>query len=79
MADEKKARADTSKTARTTIAKLSVDERKRVQAAVQEALDSHNLPAFQAALLRLGYAETSADYEKLMQLWEDFAQASRHG
>jgi hypothetical protein len=79
MADEKKAGVDTSKTARTTVAKLSADERRRVQAAVQEALDSHNLPAFQAALLRLGYGETSADYERLMQLWDDYVQASRHG
>ncbi len=79
MADEKKAGVDTSNTARATIARLSAEERKRVQAAVQEALDSHNLPAFQAALLKLGYAETSADYEKLMQLWDDYAQASRHG
>jgi hypothetical protein len=69
---------DTSKTARSTISKLSGDERKRIQAAIRKALNDRDLPKFQAALIKLGYDETSAEYEKLMKLWDEHARASRH-
>ena len=48
------------------LARMSVEERREIQKLVQRALDEHNLSKFRAALLKLGYDETSAGYEKLM-------------
>jgi hypothetical protein len=58
---------------------MSIEERREIQKLVQRALDEHNLPKLKAALLKLGYDETSAGYEKLMQLWDEHDRASRHG
>lgn len=77
MAD-KPTKLDTSKPARLSIAKMSAEERREISELVQKALNNHDLPKFQAGLAKLGYAETSAEYEKLMKLWDAFEQASRH-
>jgi hypothetical protein len=66
-------------TASLLLAKMSVEERREIQKLVQRALDEHNLPKFKAALLKLGYDETSAEYGKLMRLWDKHDRASRHG
>jgi hypothetical protein len=33
---------------------------------------------FKRALFKLGYDETSADYQKLVALWDDLMRSSRH-
>jgi len=43
------------------------------------SVHEHNLPKFKAALLKLGYDETSAAYGRLMELWDEHDRASRHG
>jgi hypothetical protein len=63
----------------TPLAEMSVEERREVQKLVQRALDERNLPRFKASLLKLGYDETSDEYEKLLRLWDEHARASRYG
>jgi hypothetical protein len=80
MTDKKKTSSlERGATASSLLAKMSVEERREIQKLVQRALDEHNLPKFKAALLKLGYDETSAGYGKLMQLWDEHDRASRHG
>lgn len=78
---EKKKTSDLGREAPVSslLANMSVEERREIQKLVQRALDEHNLPKFRAALLKLGYDETSAGYEKLMRLWDEHGRASRHG
>jgi len=76
MGEDKPVRLDISKTARTTTAKLSDDERRNVQRLVQKAINDRDLPKFQEGLTKLGYVETSAEYEKLMRLWGEHWKAS---
>jgi hypothetical protein len=80
MTEKKKSTSKEDRTAASTpFAKLSVEEGREIQKLVQRALDERNLPRFKAALLKLGYGETSDEYEKLMRLWDEHARASRHG
>jgi hypothetical protein len=60
------------------LSKLSDEDRREITAAILRAKDERDLPKFQEAVARLGLDPNSAQYEKLMQLWEDFARASRH-
>jgi|GEM_PF-6949837 len=76
---KKTSSTDAATIAGSRLAKMSVEERREIQKLVQRALEEHNLPRFRAALLKLGYDETSAVYEKLMQLWDEHDRASRHG
>lgn len=78
MAKDKIPGTDTSKIARGTLAKLSEEERKEVRRIVTKALNDRDLPKFKAEIAKLGYAETSAEYERLMQLWDEHWSASRH-
>jgi len=56
---------------------MSDEERKAIRAQVQKALDERDLPKFKAGLAKLGFDETSAEYERLLQLWHEHARASR--
>jgi hypothetical protein len=80
MTDKKKTSSlEREATGSPLLARMSVEDRREIQKLVQRALDEHNLPKFKAALLKLGYDETSAGYEKLMRLWDEHGRASRHG
>jgi hypothetical protein len=80
MSEKKKTRnAEREGIASQPLARMSIEERREIQKLVQRALDEHNLPKFKAALLKLGYDETSAAYGRLMQLWDEHDRASRHG
>jgi hypothetical protein len=60
------------------MAKLEEKERRELSRLIKKAAGERDLQKFQAALLKLGYVETSAEYAKLMQLWGEFWAASRH-
>ena len=63
---------------RESLAKLPDDERRRIERALKRAVQDRDLAKFQEALSKLGLGETSAEYEKLMQLWDEHWRASRH-
>ncbi len=67
----------TEEVAKAALAKMSQDEIDEVNRIVQRALHEHDLPRFQAGLLKLGYDENSRQFEKMMQLWDEFHRASR--
>lgn len=75
---EKPRKLDTSKPARAAIGKISKEERREIRNIVNQALNDRDLPKFKEGLARLGYVESSAEYAKLLELWEDFWRASRH-
>jgi hypothetical protein len=70
---------DTAAVAKPALILMSGEERKQIKRLIQLALDEHDLPRFQAGLLKLGFDEGSAQYEKMMQLWDEHTRASRHG
>src|SRR5262249_5053469 len=74
---EGRPRGDPSEIARSSLAKMPDEERRRVMSLVQKAMDGRDLPKFRAALLKLGFSETSAEYEQLMRLWDEFARPHR--
>lgn len=74
MADNK--RKDADKTGVT--ARLREDERRRVERLVKKAVHDRDLVRFKEGLTKLGFDESSAEYEKLMQLWDAHWRASRH-
>jgi len=65
--------------AKELLDKLSDDERRQINRLIRRAIEERDLPRFRAAILKLGFDENSAQYERLMQLWDEHAQASRHG
>jgi hypothetical protein len=69
----------TSQPAKASLAKMSEDERREIQRLVKSALRERNLPRFKSAMLKLGFDESSAEYEKMLQLWDEYARSSRHG
>lgn len=69
----------TAELAKVSLAKMSEDERKEIQRLVKRALAERDLPRFKAGLLKLGFDENSAEYAKMMQLWDEHARSSRHG
>jgi hypothetical protein len=75
MPDKKK--VDTAKVARAALSRMSDEERREIQVKVQKAIDERDLPSFQAGLAKLGFDETSVEYERLMQLWHEHARVSR--
>lgn len=75
----KNAAGDTSATARRTISKMSPSKIKEINRLIRKAVDERDFPSFKAGLLKLGYDENSAEYEKLVRLWEDCLRASRRG
>jgi hypothetical protein len=75
MPDKKK--VDTAAVARASLARMSDEKRAEIRAIVQKALDERDLPKFEEGLAKLGYDETSAEYEKLLRLWHEHARASR--
>jgi hypothetical protein len=75
MPDKKK--VDTAGVARAAIARMSDEERREIQAHIQSAVDEHDWPKFREGLAKLGFDETSAEYERLMQLWDEHDRASR--
>jgi hypothetical protein len=79
MTEKKKTSKPAPEEIGSSLSGMSIEERREIQKLVQRALDEHNLPKLKAALLKLGYDETSAGYEKLMQLWDEHDRASRHG
>jgi hypothetical protein len=80
MTEEKKKSSSARETIPSSaLAKMTFEERREIQRLVQRALDEHNLPKFRAALIKLGYDESSDAYGKLMQLWDEHDRASRHG
>jgi hypothetical protein len=74
----KPTKIDKSKPARSAITRMSEEERKEITRTITKAVSDRDLPTFRAGLARLGYAETSAEYEKLLSLWDDYWSASRH-
>lgn len=78
MTKQKSPEVDTSEIARSKFAKMTDEERRALQAKVRKAVHQRDLMKFREALAKLGYDEASAEYEKLMQLWDEFGQASRH-
>jgi hypothetical protein len=80
MTEEKKKSSSARETIPSSaLAKMTFEERREIQRLVQRALDEHNLPKFRAALIKLGYDESSDAYGRLMQLWDEHDRASRHG
>jgi hypothetical protein len=75
MPDKKK--VDTAAVARAALSQMSDEERRAIRAQVQKALDERVLPKFEAGLVKLGFDETSAEFERLLQLWHEHARASR--
>lgn len=69
----------TAELAKIALLKMSERERHEVRGLVQRALDERDFPKFKAGLLKLGFDEKSAQYEKMMQLWDEYTRASRHG
>ena len=65
--------------AKVALAKLTEEEQREIHRLIQYTVDEHNLPKFQAGLLKLGFDESSHAYAQLMQLWDEFHRASRHG
>jgi len=76
---KKKSGRESEPIGHSSLVGMSIEESREIQKLVQRAVDERNLPKFKAALLKLGYDETSAGYERLMQLWDEHARASRHG
>jgi len=68
---------DISAKARAAFMRMSDEERKAVTALLQRAVAERDLPKFKAGLAKLGFDETSRDYERLLQLWDEHARASR--
>jgi len=75
MPDKKK--VDAAAIARASLARMSDEERAEIRALIRRALDERDLPKFEEGLARLGFDETSAEYEKLLRLWHEHARASR--
>ena len=69
----------TAEVAKVALLKMSEEERNEIRGLVQRALDGHDFPRFKAGLLKLGFDENSAQFEKMMQLWDEHTRASRHG
>lgn len=42
-----------------------------------EVSAKRDLPRFKEGLARLGFDDASAEYEKLLQLWDEHARSSR--
>jgi hypothetical protein len=63
---------------RKRIANLSDDERRKIERLLKKAVLDRDLPKFQEALSKLGLDESSAEYERLMQLWDAHWRASHH-
>lgn len=70
---------DTAAVAKATIAKLSPEEIREIRGLIQKAIDERNLPKFKEGLIKLKFDETSKEYERMMQLWDEQTRASRHG
>lgn len=69
----------TAELAKIALLKMSEEERNEIRGLVQRALDERDLPKFRAGLLKLGFDENSAQYEKMMRLWDEHTRVSRHG
>jgi len=63
--------------AKAGFAKLSAEEQAKLTKAITIAVTERDLRTFRAALLKLGFDETSAQYEKMMKLWDEHSRASR--
>jgi len=72
-----KKKVDTAAIARASMARMSDEERAEIHAVIRKARDERDLPKFEEGLARLGFDETSAEYEKLLRLWHEHARASR--
>jgi hypothetical protein len=70
---------DTSAVAKAAIAKLSPEEIREIHRLIQKAIYERDLPKFKEGLLKLKFDETSKEYERMMQLWDEQTRASRHG
>jgi hypothetical protein len=77
MSDAKRPQVDPSAVTRKAIKKMPDEERRKVQNAIRKALDERDLPKFKAGISKLGISETSAEYARLMQLWDEFARPNR--
>jgi len=75
MPDKKK--VDTAAIARASLARMSDEERAQISSLIRKALDERDLPRFKEGLARLGFDDTSAEYEKLLRLWHEHARSSR--
>jgi hypothetical protein len=67
-----------SQDTRKRLARLSHEERRKIECLVKKAVQDRDLPKFKEALSKLGLAVSSAEYEKLIQLWDEHWRASRH-
>lgn len=63
--------------AQASLARMSDEERAQIHSLIQKALDERDLPRFKEGLARLGFDDTSAEYEKLLRLWYEHARPSR--
>ena len=79
MPEEPKAPPSTAEIAKVALLKMSEEERMEIRGLIQHALAEHDLPRFKAGLLKLGFDESNAQYERMMQLWDEHTRASRHG
>jgi hypothetical protein len=81
MPEEKKESAKPAPVAvaKASLAKMSEGEQWEIYQLIRHTVEEHNLPKFQAGLLKLGFDENSHAYSQLMQLWDEFHRASRHG
>jgi hypothetical protein len=57
---------------RAALTRLPYGERVKIQAAIQRAVEEHDLPKFKTALLRLAIDEFSDAYEQLLKLWDEY-------
>lgn len=72
------AKTDTSATARSSIAKMSRKQIQDIKALLAYTVAEGDFPNFRRALFKLGYDENSADYQKLVALWDDCMRSFRH-
>jgi hypothetical protein len=72
------AKSDTSATARASISRMSRKEIQEIKSLLSYTVAERDFPKFKRALFKLGYDETSADYQTLVVLWDDLMRSSRH-
>jgi hypothetical protein len=72
------AKSDSSATARASIARMSRKEIQDVTSLLAYTVAEGDFQKFRRALFKLGYDEASADYQKLVSLWDDLMRSSRH-
>jgi hypothetical protein len=69
---------DISATARATIAQMTPEEFRRINKLILYTVNECDFPKFKVGLFKLGYDENSGDFQKLVELWDEYSRASRH-